>query len=202
MPEDKFSMLSLGDSYTIGESVQPKDNFPSQLKNKLASLGYTVNDPEVIAKTGWTTTNLIKEIEENPPTEDQYSLVTLLIGVNNQYQNKPINLYKKDFQFLCEASLKYAANNPKRVIVLSIPDYSFTIFGKDRDPEQISLEISLYNQINQEIARNFHFNYVDITDITKRGLLEPLLIAKDGLHPSSEMYSKWIERILDLKIFN
>ena len=193
-PTRQLNYLALGDSYTIGQSVCTTCRFPEQLK---ASLQNTYpNNPfllQVIAKTGWTTTNLLSEINlVNPSTN--FDLVTLLIGVNNQYQNKPFALYETEFPELVNKAITLAKGDKNNVIVLSIPDYAYTPFGQGA--VNISTAIDQYNTFAQNYCASNAIAFVTITDITRLGLAQPELVASDNLHPSELAYSKFVERIL------
>ena len=192
------SYLALGDSYTIGESVLPIQNFPSQLTAMLRSAGYEFEDPRIIAKTGWTTDELEKGIDESGnqlPYKNEYALVTLLIGVNNQYRERTIDNYRKEFESLLLRAISFAGNDKKRVIVLSIPDWGITPFAEGRDRKKIAAEIDDYNKVNHEIASRYNIYYIDITPWTREAAENPSLLASDGLHPSADEYKRWAVRI-------
>ena len=189
----QIKYLALGDSYTIGQSVCDTCRFPEQLKSKL-KIDFP-NDSlslKIIATTGWTTTNLINAINVQNPSAD-YDLVTLLIGVNNQYQHKPFSLYESEFPQLVNKAIALAKGDKTNVIVVSIPDYAYTPYG--HGSASISSEISQYNTFAQEYCNRNQIEFVYITDITQQGLTNPNLVASDGLHPSALAYSKFIERI-------
>lgn len=191
-PATYLTYLALGDSYTIGQSVEPYQNFPNQLVNQLKEDNFSVNG-KIIAQTGWTTTNLIEAIKAET-LAPKYDFVTLLIGVNNQYQRGDIDTYRKEFIELLQTSIKYAGGDVKRVFVLSIPDYSVTPFAGN-DPKtvlRISTEIDAYNQINKEEAAKVGANYLDITPISRKAKDDRSLLAVDGLHPSATMYQAWV----------
>ncbi|WP_036841188.1 SGNH/GDSL hydrolase family protein [Polaribacter sp. Hel_I_88] len=195
----EYKILSLGDSYTIGESVCETCRFPEQLKDSL-SITFkkdTTFSLQVIAKTGWTTTNLINTIEQKNITDD-FDLVTLLIGVNNQFQNKNFSIYEQEFPELIATSIRAANNTKANVIVVSIPDYAFTPFG--RGSASISTGIDKYNEFAKSYCDQNGITFVNITDITRQGLTNPNLVASDGLHPSELAYTKFVERILPLAI--
>jgi len=187
--DSTISLLALGDSYTIGQSVDPSENFPAQTADILRAHHLTVRDPDIIATTGWTTSDLIAAISGR--YQRNYSCVTLLIGVNNQYQGRSTELYKNEFKSLLESAIRYAGNSKKHVYVLSIPDYSVTPFARKIDTSKIAKEIDLYNLINKTIALELGVNYLDITPISRESKNDPLLIAADGLHPSAKQYKKW-----------
>ncbi len=192
----QLTYLALGDSYTIGHSVCETCRFPEQLRKKLGDLNpkntYT---SKIIATTGWTTTNLISAINTENPSSN-YDLVTLLIGVNNQYQNKPFSIYEKEFPELVSKAIALAKGDKSNVIVVSIPDYAFTPVGKQSsNPSKISAEIDNYNTFAQKYCIERNIEFVSITDITRQGLVNPLLVATDGLHPSELAYSYFVERI-------
>ncbi|NNK81783.1 MAG: SGNH/GDSL hydrolase family protein [Flavobacteriaceae bacterium] len=194
--EGDFKILSLGDSYSIGQSVCETCRFPEQLKSEL-EVNYPLStfQLQVIAQTGWTTTNLINAINSENPDND-FDIVTLLIGVNNQYQNKPFSLYEEEFPFLVNKAIEKAKGNKDNVIVISIPDYAYTPFGNGN--QTITLEINTYNDFAEEYCNQNNISYVYITDITRQGLMDPNLVASDGLHPSELAYSKFVERILPI----
>ncbi len=193
--QEKITYMALGDSYTIGESVVPTQRWPVQLVHALRDSGIAIANPEIIAKTGWTTTDLknaIKERNLNPP----YDLVSLLIGVNDQYQNRDIEKYPERFRGLLKKAIQLAGNRPEHVFVVSIPDYSVTPFGRKRNPEEISSELARYNSINRKIADSLGVTFINITPISQRAASNPELIAQDGLHPSGKMYELWTEKLL------
>jgi lysophospholipase L1-like esterase len=190
----QINYLALGDSYTIGQSVCTTCRFPEQLKARIQT-AYP-NNPfllQVTAKTGWTTTNLLSEINlVNPSTN--FDLVTLLIGVNNQYQNKPFSLYEQEFPALVEKAIQLAKGDKRNVIVVSIPDYAYTPYGQGSST--ISSQINDYNTFAQNYCSQNQIEFVYITDITQQGLSNPELVAADGLHPSALAYAQFAERIL------
>jgi lysophospholipase L1-like esterase len=188
--------LALGDSYTIGQSVCETCRFPEQLRKKL-EISNTNNTykSQIIATTGWTTANLISAINAIN-LAPKYDLVTLLIGVNNQYQNKAFSIYEKEFPELVTKAIVLAKGDKANVIVVSIPDYAFTPFGKQSNPSKISLEIDNYNAFAQKYCLEQNIEFITITDITRQGLINPLLVATDGLHPSELAYTQFVERIL------
>ena len=194
-----INILSLGDSYTIGQSVCDTCRFPAQLLSELEEVYQPEKEfeLEIIAQTGWTTSNLITAIEAESIASD-YDLVTLLIGVNNQFQNKPFELYQNEFPKLLQTAIRAAQNDKNRVIVVSIPDYGFTPFGQNYDQEKISEEIDAYNAFAKGYSESQNVSFVTITDITRQGLDNPDLVAPDDLHPSELAYSLFVERILPL----
>lgn len=195
-------ILALGDSYTIGQSVCQTCKFPEQLKDSLLdNLPDTYNfSLQVIAQTGWTTTNLIAAISSEKPALD-FDLVTLLIGVNNQYQNKPFTVYESEFPYLVDKAIRSAKGNKSKVIVVSIPDYAFTPFGQgSNNGQNISNQIDQYNLFAKNYCEINNIAFINITDITRLGLQQTNLVATDGLHPSKIAYSKFVERILPLAL--
>lgn len=191
----KFKYLALGDSYTIGQSVCATCRFPIQLQDSIKK-NLTSNDTfstQIIAQTGWTTTNLKTAIATANPSSN-FDLVTLLIGVNNQYQHKPFSLYEQEFPELVSQAILFAKGNKNNVIVVSIPDYAYTPYGNGNTT--ISNEIISYNFFAENYCNANNITFVNITDITTLGLLQPDLVAGDGLHPSTIAYSKFVERIL------
>lgn len=198
---ENFKLIALGDSYTIGQSVCESCRFPAQLKDSLQAR-YTVLDTfnlEIIAQTGWTTTNLKNAISSANPETD-FDLVTLLIGVNNQYQNKPFELYETEFVELVSTAISLVGGDASKLIVVSIPDYAYTPFGQSSNALNISSQLELYNTYAQTYCANNNLKYVYITDITQEGIDNPALVATDNLHPSTLAYTKFVERILPLAL--
>jgi lysophospholipase L1-like esterase len=192
----QLNYIALGDSYTIGQSVCETCRFPEQLRKKLDSQNpkntYTL---KIIAQTGWTTTNLISAINSQNLSAN-YDLVTLLIGVNNQYQNRAFSIYENEFPQLVTRALALSKGDKSNVIVVSIPDYAYTPFGKSlTNPSKVSTEIDSYNAFAQKYCVDRNIEFITITDITRQGLSNPLLVATDGLHPSELAYSAFVDRI-------
>jgi lysophospholipase L1-like esterase len=189
-------MLALGDSYTIGESVQENDRWPMQLVDMLRETGNNFEKPEIIAKTGWTTDELIAAINEANP-QGPFDLVSLLIGVNNQYRGNSLSTYREEFEFLLRKAIDFAGGNIKKVIVVSIPDWGVTPFAEGRDREKIAMEIDDFNEANKEITESLKVTYVEITKDSRLAATDLSLIAEDGLHPSAKMYSQWAKAVYD-----
>ena len=187
--------LALGDSYTIGQSVMESERYPVQTVAMLNINSQLFAQPEIIAQTGWTTNDLLSRIASNPPKKVGYDIVTLLIGVNNQYQGQSESDYSIQFTTLLNKSIAYAGNNKKHVVVLSIPDYSVTPFANGSDKARIAREIDEFNAINKTISMNYGVNYLDITASTRMAATDPTLIAYDGLHPSGKEYKKWSDSL-------
>ena len=190
----KVKFLALGDSYTIGESVPQSERWPVQLIDALRKLQVECFDAKIIATTGWRTDQLKSAVKAANLTKD-YTLVSLLIGVNNQYQGMSANSYTPEFQELLKMAIELAGNDKSKVFVVSIPDYGYTPFGKSNQPA-ISKGIDEFNDANRSIAQILGVHYFNITDISRKGLAEPDLVAGDGLHPSGKMYSQWVDLIL------
>jgi lysophospholipase L1-like esterase len=183
--------LALGDSYTIGQSVLATERFPAQTINVLAQTNINFYSPEYIAQTGWTTGNLINAINTSPPSKSTYDFVTLLIGVNNQYQGRSQAEYTTEFTLLLDKAILFAGGREKRVAVLSIPDWGVTPFANNRDKALIALQIDSFNVINKQIALAKGVHYIDITPSTRMAATDLSLVATDGLHPSGKEYNKW-----------
>ncbi len=188
--------LALGDSYTIGESVPESDRWPNQLARHLVDKGINT-DVTIIARTGWTVNELWQGIQVNPP-KGSYDLVTLLIGVNDQYRGHPAVGYRDDFRFMLNIAIEYAGGDPDHVIVLSIPDWGRTPFAAGRNTQVIAEEIDQFNSINREESEKAGVHYVDITPISRTVTADSDLIASDGLHPSARMYSAWVDQVLPI----
>jgi lysophospholipase L1-like esterase len=184
--ETKF--LALGDSYTIGESVSEDERWPNQLADKLK-----IDRPKIIATTGWRTDDL-KNAIISANLKNEYELVSLLIGVNNQYQGKSSAQYEIEFEDLLKTAIQLAKGKNKNVFVVSIPDYGFTPFGKPKQ-ETITVQLDEFNLVNKRITEKYKIKYFNITEISRKGLEDPALVAADGLHPSGKMYTQWVEVI-------
>lgn len=189
--------LALGDSYTIGEQVAAKDNFPSQVVSMLSQDGISFQMPDIIAKTGWTTDELQQAIAK-AAIHERYDFVTLLIGVNNQYRGRQVSTYIPDFEMLLKEAIGFAGNDTSHVIVLSIPDWGVTPFAKDRDRGQVAAEIDAYNTANRLVAKKYNVHYINITPGSRQASADLSLVAPDGLHPSAKEYSKWAQRVAEI----
>lgn len=187
-----YTYLALGDSYTIGQSVSIEERFPHQTVARLKQLGITVTVPDYIATTGWTTGNLLSAIASANKNKN-YDLVSLLIGVNNQYQGRDTGEYRRQFTECLQQAILHAANRKERVFVLSIPDYGVTPFGGMFDRQKIAREIDQFNNINLFVAAQYGVTYLNITPGSREALNDPSLVANDGLHPSGKEYRKWAE---------
>jgi len=194
-----IKILALGDSYTIGEGVKQSESWPMQLVSQLRKDNLKVDTPQIIAVTGWTTTNLMSAIEKSR-LEEQYDLVTLLIGVNDQFQGFSEESYTIGFKKLFVKAIELAGGRPNRVIVISIPDYGVTPFGKRFGSARIRAEIERFNEINNKIAVEKGVRYVNVTEISRRASEDLTLLAPDGLHPSAKMYAEWVELIAPVAI--
>jgi lysophospholipase L1-like esterase len=192
---EPISYLALGDSYTIGTGISEENNYPNQLTDSLTARGYTFDTTAVIATNGWTTTDLKNGIQSiNPDTN--YDLVSLLIGVNNQYQRLNIELYRTEFTELLEQAIEFAGGDTTAVFVISIPNYGVTPFAQSRDPERIEMEIQSYNEIAKVITTNYNIPYINITPISELAAGDTSWLASDELHPSAKMYSLWVDEMV------
>ena len=191
-----LTYLALGDSYTIGEAVEQKLSFPYQLVSELATQNVFVTTPKIIAKTGWTTDELQSAIKVENVTQ-KFDIVTLLIGVNNQYRGNSRITYRKEFAALLQTAISYANGNKKHVFVVSIPDWGMTPFGKSsgKDIAKISAEIDAFNAIAKEETLAMNVSYTDITPDSRNAGADLSLVATDGLHPSGKMYAEWAVKV-------
>lgn len=189
--------LALGDSYTIGQSVPENDRFPVLLVNDLNAKNYNFNPPRIIARTGWTTGELKNAIlQEN--ISEKYDLVTLLIGVNNQFRGNSIEVFRAEFIELLNMASSFAGNNSKNVIVVSIPDWAVSPYASSRDTSKISKEIDLFNAVKKEETLKMNIKFVDITSVSRQALNKPEYFASDGLHFSGAMHQLWVDEIMTL----
>lgn len=184
--------LALGDSYTIGQSVDSAQRFPSQTVSLLRAMGISINSPDFIAVTGWTTDDLANGIASHYPSK-QYDVVSLLIGVNDQYQRHDTTGYRARFLGLLNTAINLAGGSHQRVVVVSIPDYSVTPFASMSDTARIRREIDWFNDINRSVTEEQYCQYLYMTDFTREARYDSTLIAGDGLHPSGKEYQKWAE---------
>jgi len=196
-PAAEIRILALGDSYTIGEGVAEADRWPERLATALRSRGSSVRAPKIIARTGWTTDELSAGIDEARP-DSNYDLVTLLIGVNNQYRSRSDEEYRVHFRALLGRAVAFARGKASHVVVVSIPDWGVTPFANGRDRDAIARAIDRFNAINREEATRAGVRYADITPLSRRAGSDPSLVAADGLHPSARMYATWIDVLLPI----
>jgi lysophospholipase L1-like esterase len=194
-----LSYLALGDSYTIGESVLEIERWPIQLASALKPEGFTFEEVQIIAKTGWTTDELMQGITSEDPGRN-YDLVSLLIGVNNQYRGRSVDEFKVQFTSLLDLAIDFAGGNKDHVFVVSIPDWGVTPFAADRNGEKIATEINLYNAAQKDICQQYGVLYIPITDISREAKSDPELVAADGLHPSGRMYGRWVDERIEPQI--
>lgn len=188
--KDSIHYLALGDSYTIGASVERDDNFPNQSFQLLKSAGFKTSSIQIIAKNGWTAEDLITAVATTNK-RNSYQVVTLLIGVNNQYQGRPSKEFEPSFLALLKSAIALIGNKPKRVFVISIPDWGITPFASGRDRKEIANEIDAYNWVCEKNAKAEGANYINITDAYRIDGSKPDYLSSDGLHPSKLEYTKW-----------
>ena len=186
--------LALGDSYTIGEAVKASERWPVQLAAMLRADGLAIAEPLIIATTGWTTRELMDGIAQQAP-RGPFDLVSLQIGVNNQYRGRDLGECRSEFRTLLRQAIGFAGGHPERVLVVSIPDWGVTPFAAGRDRSKIATEIDSFNEVNREEAGSAGVHTVDITPASRKAAVERTLIAEDGLHPSGTMYAEWARLI-------
>lgn len=191
-----LNYLALGDSYTIGESIDENQRWPIQLTELLNKRDQTFSNPKIIAKTGWATDELLLAINDEN-IQKKYDLVTLLIGVNDQYRGRGVEEFRIDYRTVLAKAIELANNNPNNVLVVSIPDWGVSPFAIAMDHEKISREINLFNQVKKEETLKKQIRFIDITEISRKALNNKLYIAGDGLHFSGEMYKLWVEEIIN-----
>lgn len=187
--------LALGDSYTIGESVPPEEGWPYQLVRLAAGRGIRIAEPHIVAKTGWTTDELIEAIAATP-IHGPFDLVSLLVGVNNLYRNRPVEEFRTGFEALLTLAVQFADGKPGRVRVLSIPDWGATPFAEGNDREEIRRTTDRFNAVCREEASRSGAHYIDVTESSRKGLKEPAMLTTDKLHPSGRMYHGWAAAVL------
>jgi len=195
MASKTYTLLALGDSYTIGEGVSLYESFSYQTIQLLRKAGHNFNAPEIIARTGWTTDDL-KNAIRNILLQTTYNYVSILIGVNDQYQRKNINDYATNFELLLKQSISFAANNPSNVFVFSIPDWGQTPFASGRNQQQITKEINKFNKVNESLALQYKAHYISIKGEIKDSM-DLTFLAADQLHPSRKEYARWANQLAD-----
>jgi len=190
----QYHYLALGDSYTIGESVNEDERWSVQLAQMLRTKGYDIRNPFTIAKTGWTTGELIEAVDKTFQ-QQSYDLVTLLIGVNNQYRGQPIETYREEFRQLLQTAIRNGKNDARRVIVLSIPDWGVTPFAEGQDRAKIAAEIDAFNTVARDETNKVGVTFLDITGMSRKALNDPTYVAEDKLHFSGKMYQEWAKLV-------
>jgi lysophospholipase L1-like esterase len=192
-------ILALGDSYTIGESVRADQTWPCRLAGLLRAQGIATAVPTVVARTGWTTDELSLGIDA-AHVSGPYDLVTLLIGVNNQYRGRAAAEYRSQLAALLDRAIRRAGCRAEHVLLLSIPDWGVTPFAAGRERADIAAEIDAYNVVGREEASRAGAHFIDITPISRRASADPGLVATDGLHPSGTMYDEWAQLLLPVAL--
>jgi lysophospholipase L1-like esterase len=193
--QEPVRILALGDSYTIGEGVAAEERWSAQWAALLEGRGVQVAELHVIARTGWTSADLTAALEREEPA-GPFDLVSLLIGVNNQYRGRDLEEYRAEFRELLGRAIAYAGGDARRVVVLSIPDWGVTPYAEGRDRAKVAAEIDRFNEVNREEAEAAGAQYVDVTPLSRSAAHDPSLLAADGLHPSGKMYALWAELAL------
>jgi len=191
-----YTYLALGDSYTIGEQVPFQDNFPNQTVALLRQKNINITDPVIIATTGWTSDELQAAIREKD-LKETFSIVSLLIGVNNQYRGRSVENYQVEFLQLLSQAIHFANGHADKVFVLSIPDWGVTPFAEGKDRAQIATEIDAYNAASKTITQAHQCHFIDITDSTRANGQKEDFLAEDKLHPSGKEYAIWAERLAE-----
>lgn len=191
-----YSYLALGDSYTIGEGLEISESWPVQLVDRLKERGYKFASPKIVARTGWTTRDLIRNIEEEVNVQRDFDIVSILIGVNNQYQGRQMAEYEEELREIFRKAINHSKTRERGVFALSIPDYSVTPFGEE-NAEVIALEVDQFNATFRRIAEEFDVDFYNITPMSREALTNRDLIAADSLHPSALMYRYWVDDIVD-----
>ena len=192
----RLSLLALGDSYTVGHSLPTAFSWPVQLADSLAATGDTLDVAQVIAETGWTTRDLLDAARDSLPTEGNYGAVTVMIGVNNQFQGGDPAVFAAEIDTLLELAVALVGGDPNRVLGFSIPDYGQTPIGSLYGAERIAGEIDTFNAILAEHLHTFGIAYLDVTTMSRQVVQEPDLVSRDGLHYSQEMYRRWVAMML------
>lgn len=189
--EAPLRYLALGDSYTIGESVAPGERWPVQLTERLRADGLEIRDPRIIATTGWTTRDLLAAMDAQLVNE-KFDLVSVSIGVNNQFQGRSIDEYREELYEIFKRAITHSENGVDGIFAVSIPDYGVSPFGAER-AEEIGRELEEFNKVFKEVASEFNIEFFNITPTSREAANNPHLITHDELHPSGEMYKAWVD---------
>ena len=195
-PNNKsYSFLALGDSYTVGEGVSYEESWPSQFVDYALERGIDFKNPELIAQTGWKTYDLLDAIKSSNLSV-KYDFISLLIGVNNQFNSRPLSEFEDDLNEIL-TEINYLKKGDSKVIIISIPDWGYSPYGSNYDRERISDEIDQFNNILKKISEQNNLNFVDVTQISRLAINQPNLITEDNLHPSGLMYLEWVKKIYE-----
>ena len=192
--ETSKNYLALGDSYTIGEGVSESDRWPVQLVEDLKNRGYSIDSLNIIARTSWTTDELVLGLIETP-TLPEYDLITIMIGVNNQYKGRSLKNFRDELKVLIELCLKMTAGDFSKVFLISIPDWGVTPYADRFDGSLIADEINAFNSEIIQVSQESNIRYIDVTEISRQAAQDSRLLVADSLHPSGLMYTKWVEKI-------
>lgn len=194
IPDNPTNYLALGDSYTIGEGVNASESWPVQLMGDLKERGYMMDSLQIIARTGWTTDELLIGALESSLLSE-YDLVTVMIGVNNQFRGRSLENFRDELSILLEKSIQYAGGDQEKVFVFSIPDWGVTPFAGSRDKAKIASEIDAFNAEIIRLTEELNLRYIDVTEMSRKAAQDSTLLASDGLHPSGLMYSQWVDKM-------
>jgi lysophospholipase L1-like esterase len=191
MAQKKY--LALGDSYTIGEGLEIEKSWPYQLVHLLKEEGFKFKDPKIIAKTGWRTDELKKAMRKGLEKDEKFDLVSLLIGVNNQYQEKSFRKYKREFKKLLKKSISKSKHDNKGVFVVSIPDYGVTEFAKEKNKTNAIQDLMVYNSYAKQLCDKYSIAFYDITELSSELGKSETMLNDDKLHPNDKHYKAWID---------
>lgn len=191
--QESIRYLALGDSYTIGEKVPEDESWPYQLTSCLNSEGFTIQNPEIIAVTGWRTDDLRDSIASQNYESNSFHLVSLLIGVNNQYQNKSFKQFKTEFEEVLQTAISLSANDEKGVFLVGIPDYSLSEFAQNKNLKKVSSQLKRYNRYIKKMSQRYDVAYYPLQKLSKPLHKNKAMLAEDLLHPSGEQYKIWVD---------
>ena len=198
LSDSPYSFLALGDSYTVGEGVNEDDRWPNQFVDLANENGFDFDQPVIIAETGWKTYDLLDSIYQTN-FSSKYDYISLLIGVNNQFNSRPIHEFEEDLNKLMD-EMNRIKKDDGSIIIISIPDWGYTPFAESVEMSDISEKIDLFNSSLIKFAATNDLKYVDVTEISRRAINEPNLITDDNLHPSETMYLEWANKIYNIWI--
>lgn len=192
---DGLAFLALGDSYTVGESVPREDSWPHRLAGRCAEAGFPLR-VTVVAETGWTSGELLAAIEANPPSPS-FDLVSLLIGVNDQYRGLPVESYTATLARLLDWTGRALKPDGAGRFAVSIPDWGVTPFASGVDRAAVGRDVDRFNSSFRSSAEAAGLPFIDVTALSRS---PGAGVAADGLHPSADAYGRWVDDILPVAL--
>jgi len=190
----EIRFVPIGDSYTIGQGVDPKESWPAMFVEHLHGARVSIELIVNPSRTGWTTKDAIER--ELPIFEASHpTFSTILIGVNDWVQGVDAATFRQRLGVLMDRMIKVLGSSDK-MLAISIPDFSVTPTGKRFGYPKKNFEgIQKFNTIIKEESAKRGIVVVDIFELSQEMGRDPTLVASDGLHPSAEEYRRWEGKI-------